>query len=527
MTAQPDTVPDSLAAARRFLETTPRARILGYLDIAKRDVPDAAVDQAVTEINAAMMDRTMAPQEAAIALLYAANPKAKSLTIRDIACNLAAAERIQASVDGETAEVPTNDAPPVDPSISKKPKKAKKGGRLEADLSWVKKIGTNGFRMQVEPRNETAIWAADRLAEIVSGYRKQPHMRADPVYQLGPLPGLDTAVLDGGSDGPLVVLALVQHAKKGCPKNTIHERARREHATGPIPMSAAEMEQHLLDEWYAHAVPEIDVYPIVWAPKLGEIIVSATGKAGTGFLSLLSGVPEWATVKQGRVEIPDLPVTDLVRVGPLGDDDREIQRTLTASSMAADLRLWLLWLCQVRGSGTWWEQTGSDSQDGWRVWVDDEAEISICKSGEQPKKVALKNAAADHGALVAALAEGGVLSKLRVGLERTRIRGGDDKARPKKYFHLTLSGGGKASVGLPCTLAARHGVAEAVLERLHLLRELDGVQARLTSRFEECRLGEWDRVTTRMREWIGTEVVRRWKYDEKTGQGFLFDLRDN
>lgn len=539
MTASPDNTPDSLVSARKFLADTPRERLLGYLDIAKRDVPDAAISLAMTEISTAMMDRTMTPQEAGIALLYAANPGKKSLVIRDIACQLAAAERIQASVDADKGDEPTQDAPAADPAKAKKPKRAKNGKNLKADTTWIKKIGTNGGRWNVEPVNETALWAADRYAEIVSGYRAQPHVRDVPVYQFGRLPGLDEGsvtgynvgpVLDGKDDGPLVVLALVEHSKKGFPKNAIRERAIREHATGPIPMSAAEMEQHLTDEWYAHAVTEVVYHPIVWAPKLGEILVSATGKAAQGFVSCSQAVPVWKQVQATPVPVPELPTTDLVHVGANPDDDKPT--LLNAFAFGCDARLWFLWLCQVRGNGTWWEQTGTIREEGWNVWIDDEAEITIKKTGQERKIVTVKNAAADHGALIAALAEGGVITKLRIGLQSTLFGGdGTDKStknrRPKKYYHLTLSssiwGGTKKSIGLPCTMKARDGVMAAVLERLTLLRELDKVEARLTSRFEECRVGEWDRVVSRLREWIGIEVVRRWKYDPKSGQGFLFD----
>ncbi len=520
MTANPDTLPDSLVSARKFLETTPRARLLGYLDIATRDVPEAAIAFAMTEIGRAMMDRTMTPQEAAIALLYAANPGKNSLVIRDIACNLAAAERIQASVDQSKGGEPTNDAPPVDPASSKKPKKAKKGGSLKADTSWLKKIGTNGIRWPVPKLDESALWAADRLADLVSGYRKEPRVRDQPVYQFGRLPGLSDAILDGGDDGPMACLALVQHSKKGCPKNAIRERAIRDAATGPVPMSPAEMEGHLLDEWYAHAIAEIDVFPIVWAPKIGEILVSVTGKARNGFVELASAIPEWKHSPAPPTEVPTVPATELRRAAP-PEDERE--RAML--DLNADLRLWLLWLCQVRGNGTWWESTHPTCRDeGWRVWIDDECEITVRTSGAEKKVVTLKNATADHGALVAALADGGVITKLRIGLMHTLTMGpGNEAKRPKKYFHVTLAGSGCKSVGLPCVTGVRDGLGRAIAERMRLLRDLDGIQSTLAGRFKDARVGEWDRVVSRMREWIGTEVARRWKYDPKSGQGFLFD----
>lgn len=521
MTAQTESpIPDSLASARKWLAPMTRAHILNYLDIARRDVPDAAIAMAVSEISTAMMDRTMTPQEAAIALLYASNPGKKSLVIRDIACNLAAAERIQVSVDAEKGtEQPTVDAAPQDPAKAKKPKKSKGAKALKPDTSWLKRIGTNGTRLQVEPANESALWAADRAAELVKDYRKEPHVRDLPVFQVGRLPGLDNLVLDGGDEGPIVIVALVRHQKKGCPKNAIRDRSIREAASQPIPMSPAEMEQHLLDEWYAHAVAETDVFPIVWSIRSGELLVSATGKAVDAVTALRSSFPAWAFPKTPRESWkPQVLATDL-RATREADDARQAG----SGELAADFRLWMLWLCQLKGEGTWFERTET-SGDGWRIWVDDEAELVIAKPGQERKIVSLKNAAADHGALIAALAEGGRVSKIRMGLCSTTDDNKRTKTRPKKYFHVTFGQYGLKSVGLPCQLKVSWGLTAAVLERLTLLRRLDGICDRLSSQFEESRVGEWEMVCSRLREWIGTEVTRRWRYDDKTGQGFLFDL---
>lgn len=143
----------------------------------------------------------------------------------------------------------------------------------------------------------------------------------------------------------------------------------------------------------------------------------------------------------------------------------------------------------------------------------------------------------DAGALVAALADGAIIEKLRLCITEQLpapppAKDGEDANGEipfPVYWHLALTVKDnelEATASLaPVTkkdLGDEDPLEAMVFERVELHRRFWALLEKMLIAFADARCNVWPGVWESGREWVGLKLSEHYAFDEKTGQGWLF-----
>lgn len=425
----------------------------------------------------------------------------------------------EALEDGEVIDeqVPTIDAPRPT-SRSKVP-------------AWAKKLCDGGIRLEVPPLFVDDEYLRGMLA--LKGFLDLPlaKERQEGVCEVGYALSTEFTNRAHWSFGKVVVFGWrVDERKvhKGTLEAETERRCRHlianEGYTRISKNHRKELKEQAKADLLRNAVPQRTIYPVAWCPTEGWMLVQ--------------GVPKVADAVRKEFKGKSFPLDGCLdrvvrhRLSMLGGCtrlDKPTSNAPTSSKMEdyplagaawRDLMLWLL----IKA-----DQAQLMLEDAAVTWSPEGA-IQVLNDGKITCPV-------DAGALVAALADGAIIEKLRFCITEqppappVREDGEDsDGEIPSPIrWHLALTVKDDALEAVaslaPVTkkdLGDEDPLEAMVFERVELHRRFWALLEKMLIAFADARCNVWPGVWESGREWVGLKLSEHYAFDEKTGQGWLF-----
>lgn len=291
-----------------------------------------------------------------------------------------------------------------------------------------------------------------------------------------------------------------------------------------------EMRETVKADLLKKALPTRRIFPVIWALTEGWMLIQGPAKVVKSFRA-------WCKREKFQAETWDptncINADMRVWLELLGDHCTDLRlptAVVVSQSGAADgdelgagaLNDFFLWiailgcdtgkLCQDRRNLEW-------SLDGKTILYVPKPEKGI---------VRVELSGTEH-VFHAALAEGGHVAEVRIQVTELFLPESGQGEAIRETFHLTLSreeGGLEISaLGFPKLPDAGDGddaILAEVYARVETYKRLVELLQLLLRAYASARITAWQPVVDAGRRWVGAELEKRYAFDAKTGQGWLF-----
>lgn len=482
------------------------------------------------KIRAAMQDGITF--EAAVAIevsLAESGPQPTTMRMLALAAACDVADAMETPVEVRLAEAEAG-AP-----VKEKKKRKSKPGRERAGVAgWAGGVGKRGIVVQLKPPEGQQLFEWLELA--LASLKFQAGPGALRVGTTLPDSMLDT---DFGQRSRWLLTDTMacfgwrEDARKvsgGAIKRVTMERMREQGLTSKA--AEKQIRQGVEEDLLAKAIPSTshavcvvhaDGWMLWGGPSKGlDVFLSFIGMSRHEFPTLEKKI-EWRSTADGWA-LTDLREQDGVMRSPTG----EPERVWSFSQLVHDFLLWLVVPDDLGRKVQWTDKDGVARDATWKP----EGNFSLLMQQRTAKSENIQIKGTDSVALIASLAAGATVTGMRLKLEESWDVA--DASAPQadgsvsegtvtnsRAYEFSLHGRGLVigSLKLP---KAGYGATGVAWERTQLLRQLDGIVVELFRAFMLVREHQWPAFIAHARSWLGLELVRRFAFDPKTGQGMLF-----
>lgn len=274
----------------------------------------------------------------------------------------------------------------------------------------------------------------------------------------------------------------------------------------------SQIKEDCKSELFARTLPNTTIQPVAWNLESGVFLFHGSEES-------------WESVArvfniQGRDTILDKCANDeLVEMGSVVEftDLRKTEVVATwCSKVKTDLRPaqaahsdFLLWLLMV---GVGEVPKGNACQQ--LGWVLDDLRLATDRHE-------LRLDSADTGALMAALAEGAHLLSCELRIVKT-TRVDEAEVTQDYWVHFEAKKETLAVKVSRLPVGGQGEVGGMVVERVLSFERLWAILCDIYGDFVQCRLDSWESVVEAGRKWVGLQLMKRFVFDEASGQGWLF-----
>lgn len=280
------------------------------------------------------------------------------------------------------------------------------------------------------------------------------------------------------------------------------------------------------DELLRQVVPNTLVHPVVIDPARGIVWFHGSEEAWERFkMTFMYGFQRSRVTDKLDVDLINMlgtvvESTDLRKTEALRAVPTKAKATSWMEHPYRDLLLWLLLTSKPASTGL-----SRGNACGRLTWAVDDLVIETASPRNE-----LRIAGGDSGAVMAALAEGGTLKHLELSITQEVAREGESVVERLFCYEFTVKAlkDNKTGVlvGKPTVLPVGSSIGEwsgAVTERILSFELLHAILKDIVGEFAIARASDqWQAVVDAGRKWVGLELMRRFAFDEASGQGWLF-----
>ena len=441
-----------------------------------------------------------------------------------------------------TTEEKLQEAEAAAPVKPKKERKGRKPAKPRAPtVGWAQKIGRSGTRLklskvlsfeEIQAGLQGAAWKARPLPD-------ERHTGVCLVSSANDVDFTDLSKWKFGEYGVYGFRVDRRRVPAGTLAAEVEKKIRAEEKNAGRTLGkkfCKQIKNEVRRELLAEALPETQVYSVLVAPTEGWALVDGPPQVVEEVRSQL-GARGWPlsnsiqpvirarlAAATGERYRTDLRVPNHATAPSDGEEYADIP-----AGIFSDFMLWLA------TPGTSWRS---------QAWELDEKVSWKLAGGPIKIRVPVENTHndvtledADSAALTASLAEGGRLMAVRVAIEdRQEVPPSESPDGPAPAaivhtYHLSLEviHGSKTrsaglrihGMGLP-TMKGGDSAEALVFERVALHKRLWLMLESLFEAYASDRCQDWQPVIDAARDWVGLELTRRFVFDERTGQGWLF-----